>query len=255
MNDLSVALAELNANGGQSFDPVRYRFIEALLRRAEALPDFVAESLKLKASAALVRYQSDFDTEIKNLRGLVAQSSEQQQAFEQHLLDGNFAAAQNVAQRYRDIQQAQLQPTSKGILELSALTQLLRQHEPEIPAMGSLSPLAEFLQQQERDILASIQEQEGATQLSNNGAFANTRELKSLAPFRQSWQKRRAEHMAKDVAEEAPENPGPLNQHMLVIRALGNMRELSPAFFNRYIAYMGSVMWLGKLKHTPKKNT
>lgn len=251
MSDPSATLAELNACGGQSFDPVRYRFIEALLRRADALPDIVADSLMAKANVALAAYQSDFDREIKNLRHLVAQSLEQQQSLEQYLLEGDFTAAKKVALHYSEKQNAQLQPISKSILELSALTQLLRQHEPEISATDSPNPLADFLQQQERDILASVREQEDASQLSSDGAMAKTQELKSLAPFRQSWQKRRAERMAKDVAEEAPENPGPLNQHMLVIRALGNMRELSPSFYNRYIAYMGSVMWLENVKEKP----
>ena len=41
-----------------------------------------------------------------------------------------------------------------------------------------------------------------------------------------------------------PENAGPLNSNLLVLRALTRLRELSPAYLNRFMAYADALLWL-----------
>lgn len=55
---------------------------------------------------------------------------------------------------------------------------------------------------------------------------------------------------------QAPQNAGPINSHMLVLRSLGLMREISPDYLNRFMAHVDTLLCLdeaGKGKLTPKK--
>ena len=48
--------------------------------------------------------------------------------------------------------------------------------------------------------------------------------------------------------DQAPENPGPLNSHLLVLRTLRRMRDLAPAYLERFMAHAQALMWLDQAK-------
>jgi hypothetical protein len=55
---------------------------------------------------------------------------------------------------------------------------------------------------------------------------------------------------------QAPQNAGPINSHMLVLRSLALMRDISPDYLNRFMAHVDTLLCLeeagtGKVK--PKK--
>ena len=55
---------------------------------------------------------------------------------------------------------------------------------------------------------------------------------------------------------QAPQNAGPINSHMLVLRSLRLMRDISPDYLNRFMAHVDTLLCLeeaGKVKLTPKK--
>jgi hypothetical protein len=55
---------------------------------------------------------------------------------------------------------------------------------------------------------------------------------------------------------QAPQNAGPINSHMLVLRSLGLMRDISPDYLNRFMAHVDTLLCLeeaGKVKLTPKR--
>ena len=57
---------------------------------------------------------------------------------------------------------------------------------------------------------------------------------------------------------QAPENAGPINSHMLVLRSLALMRELSPDYLNRFMRYTDTLLNLeaaARLKPLAKKST
>jgi hypothetical protein len=57
---------------------------------------------------------------------------------------------------------------------------------------------------------------------------------------------------------QAPQNAGPINSHMLVLRSLGLMRDISPDYLNRFMAHVDTLLCLeeaGKGKLTPKRAT
>ena len=78
------------------------------------------------------------------------------------------------------------------------------------------------------------------------------RELRSAQRFRETWERLGAEAAVVKATHRAPENAGPLNSHMLVLRTLGLMRELSPHYLRRFLSHTESLLWLeqaqGQLK-------
>ncbi|BDT66024.1 hypothetical protein os1_01750 [Comamonadaceae bacterium OS-1] len=78
-------------------------------------------------------------------------------------------------------------------------------------------------------------------------------ELKSVRGFREVWSKIAAiDHMDQAMVR-GPENAGPLNPHMLVLRSLALMRQLSPEYLQRFLSHVDSLLWLDQenQKHTP----
>ena len=43
---------------------------------------------------------------------------------------------------------------------------------------------------------------------------------------------------------QAPQNAGPINSHMLVLRSLGQMREASPDYLGRFMVYLDTLLCL-----------
>jgi hypothetical protein len=53
--------------------------------------------------------------------------------------------------------------------------------------------------------------------------------------------------VGKRVAQEldqAPKNAGPINSHMLVLRSLEKMRDVSPDYLNRFTLYVDTLLLL-----------
>ena len=69
-------------------------------------------------------------------------------------------------------------------------------------------------------------------------------ELKTMRIFRDTWSRLSVEKQVAQAIEQAPENAGPLNSQRLVLRALATMREISPAYLGRFMAYVDALVWL-----------
>jgi restriction endonuclease Mrr len=54
--------------------------------------------------------------------------------------------------------------------------------------------------------------------------------------FRQAWKRLNAEQRLAQSRAALPQNAGPLNSQHLVHKALQQMRQLSPAYFERFVA-------------------
>jgi hypothetical protein len=73
---------------------------------------------------------------------------------------------------------------------------------------------------------------------------ATAPELKSVRLFRNTWSKLSADKQLNKALDQAPKNAGPINSHMLVLRSLALMRELSPDYLNRFISYADTLLCL-----------
>jgi hypothetical protein len=76
------------------------------------------------------------------------------------------------------------------------------------------------------------------------------RELPSVRRFREAWSRIAAEDQVTQAVERGPANAGPLNSHMLVLRTLALLRDLSPDYLRRFLSQMETLQWLEQASQT-----
>lgn len=78
-----------------------------------------------------------------------------------------------------------------------------------------------------------------------------------IVQFRQQLQRISVQKQVTQAIAQAPANAGPINSHMLVLRSLGLMRDISPDYLNRFMGYVDTLLVLeaaGQRKTTVKKS-
>lgn len=107
-----------------------------------------------------------------------------------------------------------------------------------------ISQLAQLARRLQGNSAASpLQDLAGAISAQLKRQLASP-ELESTRQFRDSLARRKADRLVKHAVLEAPTEPGPLNPQMLALRSLEVMRELSPAYLNRFVGYIDTLLWL-----------
>jgi HPt (histidine-containing phosphotransfer) domain-containing protein len=99
-------------------------------------------------------------------------------------------------------------------------------------------PLAELLQHAERHAHA-------------DAGAAPVAELKAVRNFRDTWAQLSAARQVSHAIGQAPENAGPLNSHYLVLRSLELMRDISPDYLKRFLAYADTLLSLDQVADKP----
>lgn len=69
-------------------------------------------------------------------------------------------------------------------------------------------------------------------------------ELKTTRYFRNTWSKLSVHKQVTQALDQAPKNAGPINSHMLVLRSLAKMRDISPDYLNRFTSYADTLLCL-----------
>lgn len=89
---------------------------------------------------------------------------------------------------------------------------------------------------------------QSAATVSENTATASipprTVEMKSVQQFRQSWQRMKVQDQVEHALQQGPANAGPLNSHRLVLRTLGLMQDLSPAYLHHFMSHLDTMLQL-----------
>ena len=177
-HDFDASLAALRERGAQHFDPVRFRFIEALARRAAAHGGEVRCILDVRLAAALADYRD------------------------------RFGATRPAA--------APAGQTTPG--PLADLVRYLARHSPQTVS----------------DRLAD-----------ETAAHAELpAELNALRDFRSTWARLRVDQQLSQSLAKGAGNAGPLNSHLLVLRSLKLMHEISPAYLARFVSHVDTLLWL-----------
>lgn len=117
------------------------------------------------------------------------------------------------------------------------------------PSPATSGPLAEL----HRHIQAVSQAPATHAAASVRPAHGGTArpELKSLDRFRGTWAKVAADAQVDKALARAPENAGPLNSHLLVLRSLAALRELSPEHLHGVLAQLDALLWLEQATQKP----
>ena len=183
-------LAALRERGAQCFDPVRFRFIEALVRRAAVHGGDVRRILDVRLVTALEEYRVRLE------------------------------AARSVA------------GAGLGGLHKPAATQDAKQPP---------GPLADLVRH-----IARHSSPTASGSLADHAvahAIPPT-ELNALRDFRSTWTRLRADQQLSQSLAKGAGNAGPLNSHLLVLRSLKLMQEISPAYLARFVSHVDALLWL-----------
>lgn len=228
--DPGLTLAAWRARGAHRFDPVRFRYIEALARRSAAQSDGVRQLLEAKLATLLAAY---------GLRYAQA-SVEASQALDR-------AVAHCPAGAYR-LRQCHAGGDFNALHRLAA--------ELVAPA-GPAAPLAELVRHIERQSSAladqCLADRRGAAVGAPGAPDAAGAagapggpavELKAVRMFRSSWARLSVDQQLTRSVARIPEQAGPLNSQLLVLRSLQLMRDVAPAYLSRFMSYVDALMWL-----------
>lgn len=83
-----------------------------------------------------------------------------------------------------------------------------------------------------------------APPVSNASAFMDSGESPRLRQFRQQLRKISVQKQVAHALAQAPHNAGPINSHMLVLRAMALMRDISPDYLNRFMTHVDTLLRL-----------
>lgn len=125
---------------------------------------------------------------------------------------------------------------------------LLPKPKPTPVVAPPASPLASLTQRLSQP---QLQPQQTSAPVSASISPPRRTELKSTQRFRETWARVAADRQVQQALARAPDNAGPLNSHLLVLRSLGVMRELSPDYLRRFLAHVEALQWLDQATQKP----
>ncbi len=206
-SDFDAMICSLRTAGADRFDPVRLHYIEVLAKRASAHQGSARRMLDAKLAQALLAFKERFDLAQGDAREAVARS------------------AQQYPQAAKDLQRLFAAGDFKGLQRFIATLQ---------SGQASLGALVRRLEQHASETADARLE----------GNAGPRPELKSIRNFRNTWSKLSVDKQVKQALGQAPKNAGPINSHMLVLRSLALMRDISPDYLNRFMSYADALLSL-----------
>lgn len=209
--DPRAVMAALGQAGAAQWDPVRLHYLQAVLRRADAESGRVKELLESRLANAVAAYQARFDRALSDARHAVA-----------NVTPTHPQAAAELQKRL-DVGDC------KGAIQSLAAQQQPTQRNP-------LGELRKYIAQQVT---------EGSSPTADGvSGLGQPLELKTSRVFRNTWSKLSVDRQVAQALDKAPKNAGPINSHMLLLRSLTLMRDISPDYLNRFTSYVDTLLAL-----------
>lgn len=212
-SDGEVSIAALRACGAHRHDPVRFHYLEALARRSATHAGDLRCRLDQRLVEALALYRAQYET-ARSEAGARLAATAAKFPDDRPELERLFAAG-----------------------DFTGLGRLLA----AIEHRGRRDPLAELVRQLDR--AASGHEAAAAPDKVARVAAAPV-ELKALRDARHTWAKLSTDRQMSQSQAKAPENPGPINSHLLVLRSLKLMQDIAPDYLQRCVSYVDTLLWL-----------
>lgn len=207
--------------GADRLDPVRFRFIDALRRRAAAHGGDARRLLDARLAALI-------DASAADLRRAESNGDACECA-------GAPAPASSTSPAPT--------PAAPSTTTTSPATS-----SPGEPARGPLAALLDYIGSRERPTASAPDETRAAPASSTaSGRVALRAEPELLDYFRETWSKLSADSQLRASLEQVPKNAGPLNSSSLVHRSLSLMRELSPEYLRQFLSYVDALSWLQQM--------
>ncbi|KGV53782.1 DUF2894 domain-containing protein [Burkholderia pseudomallei] len=215
--------------GADRLDPVRFRFIDALRRRAAAHGGDARRLLDARLAALIDAYAADLRRAESN--GDACECA------------GAPAPAPAPASSSSSSTSPAPTPTAPSTTTTSPAAS-----SPDEPARGPLAALLDYIGSRERPTASAPDETRAAPASSTaSGRVALRAEPALLDYFRETWSKLSADSQLRASLEQVPKNAGPLNSSSLVHRSLSLMRELSPEYLRQFLSYVDALSWLQQM--------
>ena len=227
--DCSLLIDSVLKRGGQSYDETRFRYITSLHKRSISQRQAVSAILTSKIQTLLQSYQADLliaEDKCKVLsRRIVVNFPEHKNAAKELEKNYNVTALIKLEERLMRV-------SHKNTIH--TLTHSLLHNDRGSESEDSFS-----------DLLVNQEQQAMLTYAApKSGRRSDRKELKSARFFRESQERRYAENVVRLAVKDGPDNPGPINPHMLAIRSLSMMQSLSPNYLKHFLSYIDTVFWL-----------
>ncbi|CAK0404076.1 chemotaxis motB protein [Burkholderia pseudomallei] len=213
--------------GADRLDPVRFRFIDALRRRAAARGGDARRLLDARLAALIDAYAADLRRAESNGDAC------------------ECAGAPAPAPAPAPASSTSPAPTPAAP---STTTTSPAASSPAEPARGPLAALLDYIGSRERPTASAPDETRAApASPTASGRVALRAEPELLDYFRETWSKLSADSQLRASLEQVPKNAGPLNSSSLVHRSLSLMRELSPEYLRQFLSYVDALSWLQQM--------
>lgn len=232
-----AALEDLRQQGAAGFDPVGLRYLEALARRSQTYRGAVAEGLASRLQAAMDAYGRRLATARRSAAEALARAAARHPQVADEL-QALFAAG-DLAGLTRRIAALDAPAGPHPLAELVAYMA----GQGDEAGQGRAAPVQAASDMAPATPVAAPAVATGTGE-APSGAVSPARELKSLRYFRSTWSRLSAEQQLAQALAQAPENAGPLNSHLLVLRALQLMQDVSPDYLQRFMSYADTLLWL-----------
>ncbi len=76
------------------------------------------------------------------------------------------------------------------------------------------------------------------------GSSTPPTELKAVRQFSHTWARLQVDQQLAGALARQPDNAGPLNSQRLMLQTLQRLRQLSPAYLQRFMAHADALLWL-----------
>ncbi|ONC37399.1 hypothetical protein AQ915_06370 [Burkholderia pseudomallei] len=213
--------------GADRLAPVRFRFIDALRRRAAAHGGDARRLLDARLATLIDAYAADLRRAESN--GDACECA------------GAPAPAPAPAPA------SSTSPAPTPAAPSTTTTSPATSSSAE-PARGPLAALLDYIGSRERPTASAPDETRAAPASSTaSGRVALRAEPELLDYFRETWSKLSADSQLRASLEQVPKNAGPLNSSSLVHRSLSLMRELSPEYLRQFLSYVDALSWLQQM--------
>lgn len=239
VDTLAEHMKTLEKKGFGGFRPARWRYIQALYKKAAKLRPERARPPLQQAVQALIQLLDELRGRLPQVLAKAAELSERQPLLvkqcERLLARSDFDALERLANR---VGRSQGRP-------LAALVTSLNQALAIEPEYNTDSTLANTLRSQESELVAAhIQNLPGQYGQQHTESH---RELRSVCAYRESIRRLGANQLVARTIAEAPPESGPLNPQMLATQTLARMQQLSSACSVHYVNYLQTLLLLDSL--------
>lgn len=115
---------------------------------------------------------------------------------------------------------------------------------PQVSVHRGPSPLAQLLQETGQNP-AAVSAGSASTASNRRAPPPGLRpDNPRVRQFRRQLRKISVQKQVGQALAQAPRNAGPINPHMLVLRALGLMRDISPDYLDRFMTHLDTLLCL-----------